>query len=193
MCEREAPGMQRLTPEQLLHRLHPRIALPRPAVERVAEQRMSQLGEVNADLMSAAGLEADLEQRGAMQACAHAPGGHRWLASLRSAREALSVARVAAVKRLELSGVRRLTVHEREVRLLHASCLERALERLERGVVLGDDEAARGLLVQAVHDARPEHAPHAGQAGDVVEQRVHERAARMSGGGVDDEPRGLVE
>ena len=69
--------MQRLTPEQLLHRLHPRIALPRPAVERVAEQRMSQLGEVNADLMSAAGFQTAFYQRYVIESFQHFKMGDR--------------------------------------------------------------------------------------------------------------------
>ena len=57
--------MQCLAPELGLDRLHPGVALARAAVEGVAEQRVPQLGEVDTDLVCAAGLEADLEQGGA--------------------------------------------------------------------------------------------------------------------------------
>ena len=43
-------------------------------------------------------------------------------------------------------------------------------------VVLGDHEQARGPLVEAVDDARPEDAADAGEVAHVREQRVHERA-----------------
>src|SRR5262249_25524797 len=89
--------------------------------------------------------------------------------------------------------VGRLSVDEREVRLLDAPGLERALERLKRRVVLGDDEAARGLLVEAVDDARPGHAADAGQSLHVVKERVDERPSCVACGRMDDEPGGLVE
>ncbi len=86
-----------------------------------------------------------------------------------------------------------MAVDEREVGLLDGARLERALERLEGGVVLGDDEAARGLLVEAVDDARPENAADARESRDVVEERVDQRAPRVPGGRMDDEAGGLVE
>src|SRR5215813_2370665 len=145
------------------------------------------------DLVRAAGLEADLEKRSPVEAAAHAPGCDRQLPGLRASGEALPVARVACVESLEAARVGRLAVHEREVGLLDRAFLKRALERLECRVVLGDDEAAGGLLVEAVDDARPEHAADAGQPRDVVEERVDERSSRVAGGGMDDETGGLVE
>ncbi len=59
--------MQRLPTELGLDGLHPGVALAGAAVEGIAEQRVAQLGEVDADLVRAAGLEADLEQGGAVQ------------------------------------------------------------------------------------------------------------------------------
>src|SRR5262249_40782106 len=140
--EDELPGMERLTAEPLLHRLHARIALPSPAVQRIAEQGVSHLRQVDADLVRSPGLQPDLEKRGAVETTAHAPGRDRRLAGPRSPGEALPVPRMSAVKRLEAARVGRLAVDEREVGLLDAPGLERALERLESRVVLGDDEAA---------------------------------------------------
>ena len=97
------------------------------------------------------------------------------------------------MERVEPAGRGWLTVDEGEVGLLHGPVLERALERLEGGVVLGDHETAGGLLVQAVDDAWPEHTTHAGEARDVVEERVHQRSSGVPGRGVDDEAGGLVE
>ena len=57
---------------------------------------------------------------------------------------------------------------------------------------LGHHHQPRGVLVEAVDDARPARAADVGDAGRVVEQRVHQRAARHPGAGVDDEPGGLV-
>ena len=59
-------------------------------------------------------------------------------------------------------------------------------------VVLGDHQQARGPLVEAVDDARPEDAAHPGEVVHVAEQRVHERAARRAGARVHDEAGRLV-
>jgi len=98
-----------------------------------------------------------------------------------------------AVERLQPTGLRRLAVDEREIRLLHAPRLERTLERLKGSVVLGDDEAAGRLLVEPMDDARAEHAAHTGQPLDVVEERVHEGPPCVTRCRMHDETRGLVE
>ena len=51
---------------------------------------------------------------------------------------------------------------------------------LVRGVVLGHDHQARRAAIETMDDARPLFAADAAQVVDVVEQRVHERAARMA-------------
>src|SRR5262245_66120496 len=120
--------------------------------------------------MGAAGLEAHLEECGAMEERSHAPGGDRWLAGFRAPREPLAITRVASMERCQPPGRRRVAVHEREVGLLDGARLKLALKRLEGGVVLRHHQTARSLLVQAVDDAGPEHASHAGQAPNVVQE-----------------------
>ncbi len=100
---------------------------------------------------------------------------------------------MAGVERLQPSARRRMAVDEREVRLLDGARLERVLERLEGGVVLGDDEAARRLLVEAVDDARPENAADAREPRDVVQERVDQGPPGVPGGRMDHEPGRLVE
>ena len=68
--------------------------------------------------------------------------------------------------------------------------------RDERGVgrlVLGDDEDAGGVLVEAVHDAGAEFAADALEIAAMVEQGVDEGVGGVAGGGMDDEAGGLVE
>jgi hypothetical protein len=60
-------------------------------------------------------------------------------------------------------------------------------------VVLRDDHDARRAAVEAVDDPRAQLAPDAGEVAAAVEQRVHERAARVARRRVDDEARGLVD
>ncbi len=62
-----------------------------------------------------------------------------------------------------------------------------------RGVALGGDQYARRAAIQAVHDAGPQHAADAGEVATMVQERVHQRAARMSRRGMHDETRRLVD
>ena len=63
-----------------------------------------------------------------------------------------------------------------------------------RRVGLGDDQQAARVLVEAVHDARPRHAADAREARAAMgDQRVDERAGRIAGAGMHDEPGRLVD
>ena len=62
-----------------------------------------------------------------------------------------------------------------------------------RAVVLRDDQHARGVLVEPVHDAGPQLAADAGEIPAVVKQRVHERSTRVAGRRMHDQTRGLVD
>ena len=67
-------------------------------------------------------------------------------------------------------------------------------QRDVRLIVLGDDEAAAGFLVEPVDDARPRHAADAAQrAFAMMQQRVDERVFLVAGGGMHDESGGLVD
>ena len=69
---------------------------------------------------------------------------------------------------------------DRVIPLVHLALLELRGQAKVRGVVLCGDEAAGGVHVQPVHDARPHHAADAAQAaGAVVQQRINQRAALM--------------
>ncbi len=58
---------------------------------------------------------------------------------------------------------------------------------------LRDEEHARRVAVQAVHDAGALDASDALPVAHVVQERVHERARGVAGSGMDDEPRRLVD
>ncbi len=67
-------------------------------------------------------------------------------------------------------------------------------EREVRLVILGDDEAAAGFLVEPVDDARSRHAADAAQrAFAMMQQRVDERVFLVAGGGMHDESGGFVD
>jgi len=86
--------------------------------------------------------------------------------------------------------------HWEVVESLHGAALlggERRGERRVRAIGLGRDHHAAGVLVQPVHDAGPEHAADPRQIAAVVQQRVDQRAAGVTGGGMHDHPGGLVD
>ncbi len=61
-------------------------------------------------------------------------------------------------------------------------------------VVLGDDQQARRVLVEPVHDAWPPHAADARQAVAAMgDERVDQRAGLVPGRRMDDEPGRLVD
>ena len=116
---------------------------------------------------------------------AAAPGAHRHpLAIGRMAPDgALDVPRVVA----------RHAPNQRVVDALDAVVLELRRERHVGRVVLGGHQHTGGSAIEPVHDAGTQHAADAGQVGTVVEQRVHQRTARVSGRRVDHQAGRLVD
>ena len=162
-------------------------------VERVARHRVADRGEVDADLVRAAAVDADAEQRGAVEALERAPAGPRLASARGSHRHALAANRVAADRPVDLAGrARGDPEHERHVLLLDRARGELARERPVRRIVLGDDQQPGRAAVEPVHDAGAEHAPDPGQVAHPGEQRVDERAARGTRTGVDDQAGRLV-
>ena len=106
------------------------------------------------------------------------------------------VLRVAPDRGLDpADGGRHAALDERQVRLLDPSGLELGHDRGLRGVGPGDHQQPARIAVEAMDDARPLDAGDAapGLAVAVRQERVDERAARMTGRRVDDEPGRLVD
>ena len=101
--------------------------------------------------------------------------------------------RIAADRRVDPPAGLHLAPDQRDVFLLDLALVKLARQLLVRGVVLGDDHQPGGAAVEPVHDAGPLFAADAAQIVDVVEQRVHQRAARVPGGRMHDHARRLVD
>ena len=146
MGEGEPVGVEELALEAVL-------ALA--AVGGVAGERVADRGEVGADLVRAAGLQARLEvglggeqlehlEMGAGLARGGAGDGH-----------AVALARGAADRRVDRAGARgEAAPGQRQVDALDLAALDLRLQRRVRLVAAGDDEQAAGVLVEAVDDAR---------------------------------------
>ncbi len=95
-------------------------------------------------------------------------------------------------------GRQRLAPDQRQVRAVHAPVGtvrgKLLAERCMRRVVFGNDQQARGSLVEAVHDAGTLDAADAGEARAAMgDERVDQGSAGMSGGRVHDDVGRLVD
>ena len=123
-------------------------------VDRLADERMPGLGEVDADLVGLAGLEPDLAQRRAAQRLAHADVRDRALALPACARRAAqAVAAIGDQVRLDAAG-RDHAVRDADVHALH-----RVRAQLRREPELGplglrEREQARRRAIDAMHDVQ---------------------------------------
>ena len=88
------------------------------AVGRVADDRMADRAEVNADLVRAAGGDRDLEQRHALEVPREGDARHRAARPARARRHLLPVARIAPDRRVDAPPGLHHAPHERDVFLL---------------------------------------------------------------------------
>src|SRR5215472_4488814 len=174
------------------------------AVDAVAEERMPDRGEVDADLMRAPGFEPagdEARHRRAIAAAVafeHLPMGDR-RPPAGAHRHLVADARMAA-DRLVDGAARplRCAPYERQVpapqRPAAAVVGELAAERAMGAVGLGHHDEAAGVLIEAMHDAGALDAADAGEAFAAMgDERIDQGAGPVAGGGVDDEPRRLVD
>src|SRR4029077_17654114 len=125
------------------------------SVHRVADDRVSDRGEMHADLMSAPGSQRDLEDGGAAKALDHAKVGDRFATSLDD-RHAPAVAGMTGDRRVDGPGVlAKAAVDERPV-----GTAERAITQLPgqvsvRALALRNHQQPARIAVEAVHDPRP--------------------------------------
>ena len=165
-------------------------------VDGIARDRQPDRREVHADLMRAPGLRAHLEQaaRAAREAARDAPARARLAPAAAHHRHALAVARMARDRASTRPAVaRRDPAHERLVDALDAVRVELLGERAVRVVVLRHHDHARRAAVEPVHDPRPQHAADRREVAAVVQQRVHERSARVARRGMHDHVGRLVD
>ena len=174
------------------------------AVDRVADDRQARGGQVDADLVRAAGHEPAPQQgdpeRGplALDLVERARGRAFRPEPRRRSRGTPSCAcdradrvRSRARPRPCARGGRPATT--REVLLLQRAAAHLPREHLVGAVGLRDEEHAGGVAVQPVHDSGPELAADPGEVAHVVQQRVDQRPGGVARSGMDDEPGRLVD
>ena len=147
-------------------------------VERVAHDRVSALAEVHANLMRAPGANREPQQRQpAERFDRRRPSSGR----SRLCRARLDIFRRSRGSRpigwsMRAAGLD-TAPHERGVLLHHRAVAKLPRQISMRPVVFRDDHHPRRAAVEPVHDARPFLSADAAESADVMQQRVHERAA----------------
>jgi len=138
-----------------------------PSIHRVANDRELAVREVNADLMSAPSDRPDMQEGQALgvpgprpawgaSPCGDAGEARDRVAAARADHHPPAIFGVALERRFDHHvGVARVAPHQREVLLREALGLQLPAERELCHVVLGDDHHAAGVLIEAMHDARP--------------------------------------
>ncbi len=180
MYEAKSPGVQCLPPERYAALL---------AVRPIADQRMSERGQVNADLVRAAGLEAAGEQRAVAETLAHLIARDGCFAG-RDDRHRRAPDRMTADRRVDRATMDDVSGGERQIFAVDALCLQLAHKLCLGDLGLGHDQEAAGIFVQAMHDAR---ASDTGELRRVVQQRVGKRAVAVAGSRMNDQPGRLVD
>ena len=130
------------------------------AVSVVADERMADELKMHADLMRASGVNLRLHQRRPVKPF------ENLVARVRRATGTVVVhSHAFAMRRTPRDGgadfsrvARRLATHERMVNLIYLAFGKLFRQRNVCLIVLGDDEAAAGFLVEPVDDARSRHA-----------------------------------
>ena len=111
-----------------------------------------------------------------MQMVGFSDTGHRCARSPGACRHFLPIVRIAADWQIDPAARLHHAPHQRDVLLVDLAIVKLPRQRVVRGVILGDDHHARGALVQAVDDPRPELATNSAQIRDVVHERVDQGA-----------------
>ena len=151
------------------------------AVDVVSDDRMSQMREMNSDLMGAACLDPHLEKGELVvkrvdlelrKGCPRAARPYRYL---------LAITRIPPQRQRDRAVIgARLTVNEGKIFLLDSPIFELLGECLVALAVFGDHNEPTGIFVEAVHDAWPERIAGFQQA-EMMKQGVDERSAVDTG------------
>ena len=210
MLEAERPGVERLALEFhergrcRLRQLMGAGGKAR-AVDRIAEQRVADMGHVDADLVGPPGLQPAFDQ-----ACDRS--GRRWgqgffepvvgdgmLAAGLEHGHLLAVGELAPERGIDRAlGAVGHAPDQRDIAALHLAVGavggELGRQAPMRPVVLGDDHQAAGFLVEPVHDARPFDAADARQAVAAMgNQGVDQGAGPVAGGRMHNQARRFVD
>src|ERR1700730_18276175 len=161
MGEAEQPGVQGLAREcGNLRPARPGVSNRSPgtrAIDRIADQRVAEMGEMNPDLVGAARSQAAFDLRRMDAVCTLDPitGERRFSPSFRDARYLFAVHAAAADVAGDLARRHgRHTPDKGGVSAIDPACGKIARQRTVRHLGLGDYHEAAGVLVEPMNDPR---------------------------------------
>ncbi len=154
---------------------------------------MADRAEMHADLVRASGVNGHLAKRQAWHLERAGDSGNGFPRASRPRGHLLPMDRIAADGGIDTPAGRHGAPHERDVFLLDLAILELPRQFLVRGIVLRDDHHAGRAAIEPVDDSRPQHAADAAEVGDVMQQRIDERAGGVTRAGMHDHARRLVD
>jgi len=162
----------------------------RPApIDRVTHEWVSEMLEVDANLVRAAGFEPAFDKRCPRQSFDD-PVARARLTPPPGDRHTRARPHVAPNRQVDQPACARFAMHDRKINTVHGARGKLAREaglRLER---LGDDQKPARIAIQAMHNAR---ARHPGKRRRVREQRIEQRASVHTRPRVNNQTGGLVE
>lgn len=209
MFEDEKGRVKRLPPESAQGSRRPRsqmvgLGSEMRSIDVVTHQRVAGMGEVDPNLVSAAGGELAGEESGhrfsvlAVEGLPHFPVGDRFPPACTYGHFFASV-RVPVYRSVD-GAVRavRQSPDKSQVAASHRSCAsvirELRAQRLVRGVILGGYHEPGGVLIEPMHDAWPADAADAGQALPTMrDERVDQRSGRVACCGMNNQSFRLVD
>ena len=160
------------------------------AVARIAGHRVGDRGEVGADLVRAAGLEASLDEAVGRQRLEHGEVRARRARAAPTHGAALGRPGVAAERGVDRAGARAgSALDQRAVGPVGLAALDHRGQAPVRLGVAGDDQQPGGVAVEPVHDARALGLAAAEQIAERIDQGVAVVPRRR----VHDQARGLVD
>src|SRR6266568_1608210 len=199
MGEREPGRVQQLPRRERLEALG-RLPLGRrdaPAAAEgvlpVAHDRVSHVRQMHADLVGAPGAERHAQQVGLREPRGH-PHVRDRVAPPREHRHALAIRGMARDRRLDVHGaLRKVAPGEGRVHTLDLAPLDHAREAAVREVGLRDEQQTRGVAIEAVYDPGPPFGGTLCERGAAFHEHVDQCVVPVTGAGVDDQTRRLVE
>src|SRR5687768_4636189 len=170
MFEAERIGMKHLARGGVV-RLRAKPNVLAPAVGAIASQRKTKMLKVNADLVSASGMEDDLDERGGAKSFKHAKAGACFAAFARFGYgHGAAMGGMSGDGGLDFTGsFRKFAAEDRVINFFQGAIAELLGKAEMRGVIFGDHQTTARILVDAMDDARPRVAGDAAElAGAVV-------------------------
>jgi hypothetical protein len=180
MGEEQSCGVEEISPQRTeFLREFPVASL---AIDIITDDGVPEGTEMDADLVRASRFDFHFEKRETSEVLHH-PVFRVCRSALRFARSHFRAGRrMTAHRQLDSPGVTlEFPVNEGHIGFLNFPILKLFAQPRVRNIILGDDEQARSLLVEAMHDTGPRCSPRIRKFLKVKKESMHDRPRTRSG------------